>query len=140
MATPKQTDPQFKLRLTPMLRDEIEAAAAAHNRSMNAEIVDRLERHHDLARLPMDVAYLEMENQRLTKELAVVRAALDDAKASSFALQQLVENDRGEPGGETISDTPMTPELFHQLFGDMRDRLDRIERKVDRQDGPGAKK
>ncbi|MDI7921755.1 Arc family DNA-binding protein [Ferirhizobium litorale] len=44
MATPKQTDPQFKLRLTPELRDAIENAANGNNRSMNAEIVHRLER------------------------------------------------------------------------------------------------
>ena len=36
---PKQTDPQFKLRMT----DAIEAAAKANNRSMNAEILSRLE-------------------------------------------------------------------------------------------------
>lgn len=42
MSSPKQTDPQFKLRLTPELRDEIEAAAKANNRSMNAEIISRL--------------------------------------------------------------------------------------------------
>lgn len=40
---PKQTDPQFKLRMTPEIKDAIEAAAAANNRSMNAEIVHRLE-------------------------------------------------------------------------------------------------
>ena len=43
MATPKQTDPQFKLRLTPELKNSIETAASANNRSMNAEIVARLE-------------------------------------------------------------------------------------------------
>jgi len=42
MATPKQTDPQFKLRLTSDLKEAIEQAAASNNRSMNAEIVDRL--------------------------------------------------------------------------------------------------
>ncbi|MBX3583676.1 MAG: Arc family DNA-binding protein [Rhizobiaceae bacterium] len=43
MATPKQTDPQFKLRLTGDLRDKIETAAKASNRSMNAEMIARLE-------------------------------------------------------------------------------------------------
>lgn len=36
-------DPQFKLRVSPELRDEIERAAKANNRSMNAEIVARLQ-------------------------------------------------------------------------------------------------
>lgn len=40
---PKQTDPQFKLRMTPEIKDAIEAAAKANNRSMNAEILSRLE-------------------------------------------------------------------------------------------------
>lgn len=43
MATPKQTDPQFKLRLTAALKRQIEDAAKVNNRSMNAEIVARLE-------------------------------------------------------------------------------------------------
>lgn len=41
-AAPKQTDPQFKLRMPPQLRDEIEVAANANGRSMNAEIIERL--------------------------------------------------------------------------------------------------
>lgn len=40
---PKQTDPQFKLRMTPGIKDAIELAAAQNNRSMNAEILARLE-------------------------------------------------------------------------------------------------
>ena len=39
---PKQTDPQFKLRMTPEIKEAIEAAAKANNRSMNAEILSRL--------------------------------------------------------------------------------------------------
>lgn len=42
MAAPKQTDPQFKLRLTRELKDAVEKAASANNRSMNAEIIHRL--------------------------------------------------------------------------------------------------
>ncbi|MER8938707.1 Arc family DNA-binding protein [Mesorhizobium sp. M0915] len=43
MATPKQTDPQFKLRLPAALKDRIDAAAISNNRSINAEIVATLE-------------------------------------------------------------------------------------------------
>lgn len=38
-----RTDPQFKLRVPPALRDQIERAALAARRSMNAEVVIRLE-------------------------------------------------------------------------------------------------
>lgn len=76
MATPKQTDPQFKLRFTPELRDQIEAAAKANNRSMNAEIVARLEEFprlrqvraaslKDRARLADDKERLEWELEQL---------------------------------------------------------------------------
>ena len=38
-----RTDPQFKLRVPPELRLQIEQAAHAARRSMNAELVIRLE-------------------------------------------------------------------------------------------------
>ena len=38
-----QSDPQYKLRLPEKLRDKIKESASAHNRSMNADIVARLE-------------------------------------------------------------------------------------------------
>lgn len=44
MRQPKQTDPQFKLRLTPELDAAIEAAAAKSGRKKNGEILMRLER------------------------------------------------------------------------------------------------
>lgn len=43
MAQPSQTDPQFKLRMPADLKSAIESASAKNNRSMNAEIVARLE-------------------------------------------------------------------------------------------------
>ncbi|MVT28158.1 Arc family DNA-binding protein [Acidovorax citrulli] len=39
----KQTDPQYKLRIPPDLKEQIETAAKESGRSMNAEIVARLE-------------------------------------------------------------------------------------------------
>ena len=39
----KQTDPQYKLRLPQELKDQIETAAKQSGRSMNAEIVARLQ-------------------------------------------------------------------------------------------------
>lgn len=38
-----QTEPQYKLRLSEELRDKIKESAKEHNRSMNADIVARLE-------------------------------------------------------------------------------------------------
>lgn len=38
-----RVDPQFKLRMPPALRAQVEQAATASRRSLNAEIVVRLE-------------------------------------------------------------------------------------------------
>ncbi len=43
MVQPKQTDPQFKLRLPHWLKIRIEHMAVRNNRSINAEIVNALE-------------------------------------------------------------------------------------------------
>jgi hypothetical protein len=43
MGVPRQTDPQFKLRMTPDIKEAIERAADENNRSMNAEIISRLQ-------------------------------------------------------------------------------------------------
>lgn len=40
---PRQTDPQYKLRLTPSLKAALDDAARANNRSLNSEILARLE-------------------------------------------------------------------------------------------------
>lgn len=39
---PKQSDPQFKLRLPPDIKEALEAAAQRNNRSVSAEILARL--------------------------------------------------------------------------------------------------
>ena len=43
MLKPKQTDPQFKLRLTPELDTAIEMAAMKNGRTKNGEILMRLD-------------------------------------------------------------------------------------------------
>jgi len=69
MATPKQTDPQFKLRLTADLKDEIERAAAANNRSMNAEIIARLEAI-DFVRIDLEQTKRERDQFAQSKKLS----------------------------------------------------------------------
>jgi len=46
---PKQTDPQFKLRLSEDLKALVEEGAISNNRSMNAEIIARLEQAYGQA-------------------------------------------------------------------------------------------
>lgn len=42
MTIPKQSDPQFKIRLPQSLKDELQAHAVDNGRSLNAEILARL--------------------------------------------------------------------------------------------------
>ncbi|MER3352466.1 MAG: Arc family DNA-binding protein [Hoeflea sp. D1-CHI-28] len=69
MVSAKQTDPQFKLRLPAELKARIEKAAFDNNRSMNAEIVHRL-----------DSTFAELEAHH-------IRPYSDDQSGDSFAVR-----------------------------------------------------
>lgn len=86
MATPKQTDPQFKLRLTPDLKHKIDKAAEASNRSMNAEIIARLEASFDTGFRQDMVASQEFEIGRLK---AIVSETLGMAQNLQEVLKSL---------------------------------------------------
>ncbi len=80
-------DPKFMLRLPVQLRDQVQAAASANNRSMNAEIVSRLEA--SFAGLPSDFG---SEQVRLIREDASAKmlAAIDElTEATNQRLKQL---------------------------------------------------
>lgn len=62
----KQTDPQYKLRWPEELRDKVAASAKAYNRSMNADIVARLERSF---LTEPDFSPLNMPPEELAKRL-----------------------------------------------------------------------
>lgn len=67
----------FGLRLLPDLREKIEAAAKESGRSMNAEIVARLQVSFEPASLPVvTINLLADENTRATE----IKAALDQLK------------------------------------------------------------
>jgi len=48
MCVMARDDPHFRLRIPEALKDQVEVSAKANNRSMNAEIISRLERSFDL--------------------------------------------------------------------------------------------
>ena len=64
----KQTDPHFKMRLSPELKEQISVAAKAAGRSMNAEIVQRLDESFQkterVVKIPSDVP-LDQSQARL---------------------------------------------------------------------------
>ena len=102
MPVPKQTDPQYKLRLTQALKDQLDAAVAKSGRSLNAEILYRLnwsfENEEDQQRSRRYVEWLES-------------GGLGDAPETPFALRSLIEvphpaaqNEHGassDEGGQT---------------------------------------
>lgn len=80
MATPKQTDPQFKLRMTPEIKDAIEKAAIENNRSMNAEIMSRLEASFlpSVAKAIKKEASLASDIEKYREEMRLLREQLKD--------------------------------------------------------------
>ncbi len=100
MATPKQTDPQFKLRMTHGLKEQIEEAAAANNRSMNAEIVARLEESFTPASEALLKATLVAESLRenLTKKIQ----NYDNLSRSLLRREQILQ-DREETAAEILA-------------------------------------
>ena len=65
-----QTDPQYKLRWPESLRQKVAESAKEHNRSMNADIVARLERSFELGfhkkfidDIPTEVLMMELSNR-----------------------------------------------------------------------------
>lgn len=108
--------PPFGLRMRPDLKVHIEAAARANNRSLNAEIVSRLEsslqadaadkKADDLGELfHKYLEATERENEALRKAgLISERLVMEFAHAISKAaegepieLQQLVEREKSQP-------------------------------------------
>jgi hypothetical protein len=93
MATPRQTDPQFKLRLTPELKQGIEKSAAANNRSMNAEILARLSRSFWVEDRLETQKMLHESSSLLVDEYARLYQEL---KAEIVALREAVEKSQRE--------------------------------------------
>ncbi len=70
---PKQTDPQFKLRLTPELKIALDEAASLNNRSVSAEILARLTEsfREDVARniFERKIAELTHKQEQMSKDI-----------------------------------------------------------------------
>ncbi|PWE56846.1 hypothetical protein DEM27_10330 [Metarhizobium album] len=102
---PKQTDPQFKLRMTPEIKEAIEAAAAANNRSMNAEILSRLDDSFsthatdEIIELDEQLTKAEAKIDVLKEMLLMVTVSMPSTPANEetfFGIRniiQMIEND-----------------------------------------------
>lgn len=90
----QHTTVQYQLRLSPELRDRIKESASAHNRSMNADIVARLESSFDanLELIPLskyDALYDEYKTtQNLLHEISLGILNLKEAFDSDDNLEK----------------------------------------------------
>ncbi len=81
----QHTTVQYQLRLSPELRDRIKESASAHNRSMNADIVARLEASFEsnLNQVPTskyEALYNEYKtNQKLLREISAAVLSLKES-------------------------------------------------------------
>ncbi|MFB0691934.1 Arc family DNA-binding protein [Agrobacterium pusense] len=79
---PKQTDPQFKLRLPPELKLALDEAAFLNNRSVSAEILARLTEsfRDDVAREAFDkkIAELTRKQEKTSRDIEELRKRLRD--------------------------------------------------------------
>lgn len=89
---PSAKQDQFVLRLPEGMRDKIREAAEANSRSMNAEIVARLEEHPTLAALPERLAIAISERGEMRRALAQsdeeMRAADRERAELSFKFNE----------------------------------------------------
>ncbi len=96
-----QTDPQYKLRWPKELRDKVAASAKAYNRSMNADIIARLERSFltepDFSPLnmpPEELAHrlktmVDQKNQNRSEKVVVSREYLNELLEIKTSLKNL---------------------------------------------------
>lgn len=106
----KQTDPQFKLRIPAQLKDDIERSAEANNRSMNAEIVTRLENRTPTASIPPFGLRMQPELKAQIEEAA---------RANNRSMNS-----------EIVS--RLSDKFMLRLPGDMRDRVKTLADRNDR--------
>jgi hypothetical protein len=87
MCVMARDDPHFRLRIPEALKDQVEASAKANNRSMNAEIISRLERSFDLddglTALTDRVEELESMVEGQNKQIDQLMAWVDDLRLAT---------------------------------------------------------
>lgn len=84
----KSEDPHFRLRVPGELKARVETAAKANNRSMNAEIVARLEEHQRIDELEREL--LKERHQRKLLSDHITR--LEDGNAEIIKLRERTES------------------------------------------------
>lgn len=99
-------DPHFRLRVPGDLKEQIEAAAKRNKRSMNAEVVSRLEHSFAIEReWEEEIARGDPIDDPLTRRLeeavhTTIRQVLKEFGVPAIDASELVNMDRGQRGPE----------------------------------------
>jgi chromosome segregation ATPase len=141
---PSDKQDQFMTRLPEGMRDQIAAAAEQNGRSMNAEIVSRLDQsfrfgdgldrliagHEELAKdhfeLNRQYSALERENEKLKMEIAATTAALAEQKTISASLQRLLSENFEESKKLSERDAE-TMDAIESRFNNLKEQADYLE-------------
>ncbi|EPC2247676.1 Arc family DNA-binding protein [Acinetobacter baumannii] len=110
----KQTDPQYKLRWPAELRDKVSASAKAYNRSMNADIVARLEQSF---LRESDFSPLNMPPEELKRRLENAKSELQSQKENPQELNLIVSSE--DKDGENVV---ISKKFFSELM-EIKDAL-----------------
>lgn len=123
-----RTDPQLNLRLPADLKDMLEEAAKANNRTLTSETVDRLLASFEHRVSPNEVAFLlarmEMRATEAELDLVQMKAMLAEVYWSLFESRMIVELPEDRIKGELtarISDWNATLEDVKKYIGDPTD-------------------
>ncbi|WP_227555616.1 Arc family DNA-binding protein [Acinetobacter baumannii] len=104
----KQTDPQYKLRWPAELRDKVAASAKAYNRSMNADIIARLEQSF---LRESDFSPLNMPPEELKRRLENAKSELQTQKESPHDLNLVIS-----PEGQDGENVVISKKFFNELM------------------------
>ncbi|MBC6804146.1 Arc family DNA-binding protein [Acinetobacter baumannii] len=109
-----QRDPQYKLRWPEELRDKVAASAKAYNRSMNADIVARLERSFELE---SDLSPLNMPPEELKRRLEKAKTELFSQNNKPQELNLVVSSQ-----GEEDENVVISKKFYNELM-EIKDAL-----------------
>ena len=106
---PRQTDPQYKLRLTPELKERLDEAAKDNNRSLNSEILARLEGSFASEETLKGLMSALAVQERYSKALAAIQEAYAEMAlilgSAALSPERAEEMRKNNPGGiERITD------------------------------------
>lgn len=116
-------DPQLKLRVSDELKDLITKAAKNNNRSVNAEIVARIEAYDAIYE---HMRQLASDNERLSGELDATKHALSEQKRISDGLQKLLKDHYDEARSKSDNEQE-TLNAIESRFNDLKKQSDYLE-------------